>query len=561
MLRSGIKWLPVNVQDEDETFLARSRRDLRIQPFMRKGCGEYHSITTPEPAGDSVRSDILDKTHVLKAGVLLAALAGLSIAPPAAGQELPREVSLEEAISTARTNNPAFQVTRNEEDLADREVRSAYGGLLPTASASSGIGWQGSGEQRFGTLADQSRTSYYSSNFSIGLSYTVNGSTLLAPRQARASREAAQARIRSGDANLVLNVTQTYLEVLRQEDALTVVGRELERAEYNLRLAEGQLEVGSGTPLDVKQAEVAVGRAQVTLLRTEDAGRTARIRLMVAMGLDPDPNLSLTTRFAVTEPAWTESELLSLALESNPGLQALRANERSTSVAVQAARSRYLPSLSMSAGVSGFTQRASSTDFLLAQAEGQRQSQVAQCQFQNDLYSRLVDPIPPLNCNLLQLSDDQRQDIIERNDVWPFNFTRQPPQLSLSLSIPIFSGFSRSRQLQAAQIERENVQYRLRDQELALRADISAGLSAVRTAWQTAEIEVQNSSAADDQLQLAREQYAVGSASFLQLVEAETLKAQADRDRIGSVHAYHDTLASLEAVVGTSLRSSQDGSR
>jgi outer membrane protein len=479
---------------------------------------------------------------------------------------VPRELSLEEAIATAHANNPGFQVTRNDEELASQDVRSALGGLLPTASVSSGMAWQGAGEQRFGTLtAEQlgfrNQPSYYSSSYSLGMSYTLSGSTLLAPRQARAAREATEARIETGGANLALQITQTYLEVLRQDEALNVVRRELERAEYNLRLAEGQLEVGSATPLDVKQAEVAVGRARVTVLRTENAGRTARIRLLVGMGLDPDPDVRLTTRFEVTEPLWTEGELVALALERNPALDALRASLRANDVAVRAARSRFLPSLSLSAGISGFTQRASSTGFLIAQAEGQSEAQIQQCQFQNDLYSRLADPLPPMNCGLLQLSDADRQGISDRNSYFPFDFTGQPPQLSLTVSLPLFSGFSRSRQLQSARVEQENVRHRVREQELGLRAEISAGLSAVRTAWRTAEIEEQNSAVADDQLRLAREQYAVGSASFLQLVEAETLKAQADRDRIGSVHTYHETLADLEAVVGVSLRSSRDGSR
>jgi len=38
------------------------------------------------------------------------------------------------------------------------------------------------------------------------------------------------------------------------------------------------------------------------------------------------------------------------------------------------------------------------------------------------------------------------------------------------------------------------------------------------------------------------------------LVEAETVKAGADRDRVGAIFAYHDALASLESVVGISLR-------
>ena len=89
---------------------------------------------------------------------------------------------------------------------------------------------------------------------------------------------------------------------------------------------------------------------------------------------------------------------------------------------------------------------------------------------------------------------------------------------------------------------------------LALRADLLAGLSAVRTAFETARLEDRNQALADEQLRLAQEQYRVGLVSFLELVEAETVKAQADRERLAAIYQYHDSLANLEAVVGQPLR-------
>ena len=38
------------------------------------------------------------------------------------------------------------------------------------------------------------------------------------------------------------------------------------------------------------------------------------------------------------------------------------------------------------------------------------------------------------------------------------------------------------------------------------------------------------------------------------LLEAETLKVEADRAQVEAIFAYHDFLTNLEAVVGTSLR-------
>ena len=94
----------------------------------------------------------------------------------------------------------------------------------------------------------------------------------------------------------------------------------------------------------------------------------------------------------------------------------------------------------------------------------------------------------------------------------------------------------------------------MREQELALRADIESRIAIVQTSYESALIEQRNQALADEQLRLAQEQYRLGLSNFIALVEAETVKAQADRARVLSIFTYHDAVADLEAVVGTPLR-------
>jgi outer membrane protein TolC len=147
-----------------------------------------------------------------------------------------------------------------------------------------------------------------------------------------------------------------------------------------------------------------------------------------------------------------------------------------------------------------------------------------------------------------------RNNIVEGNSAFPFDFTRQPPSASLSVAIPIFPGLSRERQVEASRLQREDAEYLVREQELALRSDLAVGLGAVRTAYQSALLEQRNQTVADEQLRLARERYQLGAITFIDLVDAETVKAQADRQRLAAIYAYHDAITSLETVVGARLR-------
>ncbi|HAC05635.1 MAG TPA: hypothetical protein DCF71_07180, partial [Gemmatimonadetes bacterium] len=124
---------------------------------------------------------------------------------------------MEDALEIARGNNPGFLQTRNDEALADWDVRQAYGALLPTASAGSGVSWQGAGEQRFGslTLGDLGfggQPSYYFSNYNLGLNFSLDWAKLKRPSQARAQRGATVAQIRVAGTNLASGVTNAYLD-------------------------------------------------------------------------------------------------------------------------------------------------------------------------------------------------------------------------------------------------------------------------------------------------------------------------------------------------------------
>ena len=474
-------------------------------------------------------------------------------------QVVPAQLTLDEAIRIARLGNPGFQSVRNDTRVADWSVRSAYGDLLPFANLSSSLSWQGKGEQQFGSLTTSQlgfgdEPSYYFSSYNAGLNYSIAAESLFRPGREKAARNATVATIDQAEANLVRDVTILYMDVLRQQEGYLLAQQELERARFNLRLAEGQLEVGTATPRDVRQAEVSVGRAEVTLLQSEFAVSNARLALLVIMGAELQQEFTVASTFEVREPDWSEEELIAMALERNPGLIAERANQTVADSDVKMAQSSYYPSLSLSAGLSGFTREASTVESMIGQARAGVAGQRAQCNLLNEVYGRLSEPLPAQDCGIFVFSPDQQQAIATSNDAFPFDFTRQPARASLTVSVPVFQGFSRQLRVESARAAREDVRYRLRGAELDLRAQIASSLAAVRTAYETERIEERNQAVASEQLRLATEQYRVGSASFLDLVEAETVMAQADRERVASIYFYHDLLANLEALVGARLR-------
>jgi outer membrane protein len=470
-------------------------------------------------------------------------------------------LSLEEAIELARKNNPDFQARQNDASVADWAVREAYGNLLPGASASGSFGYQASGRPRFGIFTGSDlgidRTPvYYSSDYFLGLNYELNGAALVAPRREKATRVATEAGIVAADYELKANVTRQYLAVLRARDGVTLTQAEHERTAENLKLAQARVAVGAAVPLEAKQAEVEQGRAEVNVLQARNLLQTERLRLMQVLGIEVNREVELTTTFGIFDLPQTQAQLQATALQAHPQLVAARAAERASDAGVRMARSAYLPSLSLSAGLSGFTRQAGSTTYLVDQARDQMLGQRDQCEFLNAVTSRLTRPMPgfPADCSVFNLSSAQEQAIIAQNDVFPFDYSRQPWSAQLSISLPIFQGFGRELQVEQAKVGAADARYRVRGEELRLKTEIASAYLNVQTARQSVALEERNRSLAVEQLELARERYRVGVASYIELQEAETIRARADRAYLIALYSFHEGIAALETAVGQNLR-------
>ncbi|HUG40665.1 MAG TPA: TolC family protein [Longimicrobiales bacterium] len=490
-------------------------------------------------------------------GVAAAALAGGATAQEAV------TLTLAEALELARQNNPAFLSTRNDEGVAAWSLREAYGNFLPRASVNAGVDYQEPGAARIGTFTAEElgfarSPSYYFSDYSASVSLSLSGQTFFNVAQQRANRHAAAAGVRAAEVMLESAVTQSYIAVLRARDLVEVRRQQLERAEENLTLAAARAAAGVAIPLDAKQAQVERGRAQVNLLTAESDHETARLRLIQMIGLELDWDVRLTTEFTVFEPAWSRQSLVELATSTHPTLRSLGATASAQRSAARTAWSAYLPSLTALARLSGFTRQVGSDAYLIEQGKGALENRFESCQDFNDLNARLADPYPPQDCSRFALTDARLDSIqgavLLNNRAFPFDFEKQPMTFSVGVSLPVFQGFSRQRQIEQAEAAAEDTELLLRGERLRLRTDVGAAHRRLTTAYQAVRIEETNRVLAEEQLGMARERYRVGLDSFIQLTDAETLKSEADQAYLAAVYTFHEALADLESAVGQALR-------
>ena len=487
--------------------------------------------------------------------LLFALMATALAASGAAAQQAPATLSLDDALTLARRNNPSFRAQANDEAVAEWNVRSTYGSALPWANASTGMSWRAGGTRRIenidlGLKQPDQMTSGYS--LSVGLS--LSGATLFNMAEARAQRTATIAGIEAAEYNLEASVTRQYLLALRSRDAVILARRDLESAEQAAFLAEARIAAGAAARVDAAQALVEKGRAEVGVLQAEAAEEVERLRLFQVIGVDFQEAVDLTSEFRVFEPTWSLEQLTAEALAQHPQLTAARASESASRASARAARMSYLPSLNISGGWSGFTQKTLDEDYLLGAAADNSAAQIESCQRTNDLYSRLANPLPARDCSAFAFTDADRQQILADNRLFPFDFTKSPPSFNMSLSFPLLNGFQREAQVQRASAAAEDARHLRREQELRLRTELATTYLGLRTAYRSVEIEARNVTAAAEQLELQRERYRLGAGSILELTQAQGSKARADQAHLAALYSFHETLAALEAAVGRPLR-------
>lgn len=499
--------------------------------------------------------------NVRRRGRAALALAVLACAPTAlAAQQQPPAgpaLTLEQAVAAARERNPDMQAQRNDARSARAQVRESRLDFLPSASASTSFGYTAPGEERLGFSVSSTTPDFYSSNYRLGLSYDLSGAKLLQPTIARAQERATLERIEGYEANLVSQVAQQYIAALQAREQLEQSRREVERTAEHERLARARLEVGAGTPLDLRRAEVQRGQAEVAVVQRQNNYDTEILRLGQAMGAELPLTTQLVSTFQLFEPRWSADSLSALAIELNPGLDASRAGARAARTNVRAARSSYLPTMSFNVGVVGSVYSAGDLDPLVAQAMSGAQQQYAGCLQQNRLNALLGDPA--VDCSGFNPDDPAvaarlRSGIESSNPSFPFGYTRQPVQASVTFSLPIFNGYARERQVEEARVAADDAELGVRAQELKLRADVRAALLSLQTAYRTAQLQEQVVGRASEELRLAQERFRYGVASSVEVTDAQTSLAQAEQARIDAVYNFHRSLAALEALVGRPLR-------
>ena len=426
-------------------------------------------------------------------------LLALAIAIPSSATAQ-RALTLEEAVSMAKRNALVVIQAQGQSKSSSASTRAAYGAFLPSLNLTAGSTRQYTSGARTRVENGQVVTlpsTPWSSNAGLSASMTLfaGGGRLFDLKQARAREKSADVNETTAEFTAALNAKQAYYNVLAARESQVAAAAQLSQAEQQRKTAIARTNARVATRSDSLRAEIQYRTAQLAV--TE-----ARVSLDTS-------NASLTRAVASAEPVTAAEET-----SGPPGLalddEALRA-----------------------LALNGPAVRQAQADLTAARAGTK---------------SAWTDYLPSVNASYSRTGSGSGDDPEFVGSDFGYS-----GQLRFSASLPVFDQFQRELRVTQAKVGQENAEATLRDARLGALESFTTLLGAFHSAQERVISQTATVEAAEEDLRVQQQRYAVGASTLLDVLTSQTQLNQARSDLIRARYDQRIAKAQLEALVGREL--------
>jgi len=440
-------------------------------------------------------------------GVLM--LAG---ATGSASAQSVKSLTLGDAVTLALQHNIQVIQAQNRLEGSESSTRAAYGQLLPSLSASGSFSrqqqWQSSGV----TLINGVPVSYpagfsANNNYRAGISSQLtlfdgfaNTSNI---SRSQANYSSARYTVKGTEQAVILRTHVLFLGVARAYQLLNVADDNLKRSRRQLERITESNKVGAVALADVYRQQVQVGNDELALISAQNTYESSKADLIAYLGVDFNeaaysidvstfPADIDTTEFGVINRQYADfGALVTTGIAQRPDHQATVEAYNAASSSVTIARSGHLPTVSAS-GSYGYS---------------------------NQELGKLTD-----NRNL---------------------------SLGLTISLPIFNGFSTSNQVEQAQVSEMNAHEDLEQSKRQIAVDIRKALLDLQQAEKRVIVTQTSVFSAEMDRKIAEEKYNLGAGTLLDMLVATANYTNAVSGKVNSIFDYLLAKKSMEYALGT----------
>ena len=398
-------------------------------------------------------------------------------------------LSLRGAMQAAVDKNPTVRLFKEQITQAEHAADTSFGVLLPNVSG------RLSGARRrffFGSFGGTPSVSKPIDFYEARASLTQNIFSLSLIQRWRAATtgvEVANLDSEVSERDTMATAGLVYLEALRAQKAVNARQADVKLNKELLRLATERKSAGMATSLDVTRARVQLENERQRLLVARNDYNRAKLNLIRAIGLSFDVQLVLTDELEVVAiPKQTEKEALLVAQENRVELQAQKRRERLAALTLSSVVSERIPSLEASGDVG--------------------------------------------------LIGNQIPDALTTDNV------------QVLMRVPIFDGGQREGRISENRSLVRQEAIRTQDLQYQVVLEVRDALLTIESAQQQVEVAQLGLKLSLKELNLARERFAVGIATNIEVTNAQTSVAQARDNLIEALFTFNAARVNLARAQG-----------
>jgi outer membrane protein TolC len=284
-------------------------------------------------------------------GVLLL---GVMLAGAMAAQELPKQLTLSQAITIALTNNSLIRTAQSRLDEASGRYEQSRSVLLPQIEIDARQAYLTMNLIGLGidipTVPQGKQGPFGSMDARIALTQDLlNIANLQAWKSSSTRQESSRLSVDNAREVVVLNVVGAYLQALRAKASRNTLMEQTKLANDLYQLTEDRVKQGVSAPLESNRAQQQVNSLEQQRQEAEQDYIAAKLSLANLLQAHITADFEVDDAAAYGVDSTVESDTaVNEALASRPDFRAAQANVKAAELQVKSVKSSRWPSISAS---------------------------------------------------------------------------------------------------------------------------------------------------------------------------------------------------------------------
>ncbi len=443
------------------------------------------------------------------------------------------KLTLEAAIGIALKNNPQLKQSGLQYELSTSDLEQAKWRRWPSLNFSASQGFSfGRNIDPFTNQFVQQNVSFNNYSLSAGVTLFNGGALQNTVKQNQLTQNASEKDLEAARNDVMLNVALAYLQILNNQELITVAERQIEATQYQLERTAKLVEAGSLAESNLFDLKSQLANDELSLVNAQNNLESSKLslkQLMNVIGGEPVEVVTIT----LADPTLqlydaSVDEVFNSAVSNLPQMKAAELKIQAAAKGIDIARSAYLPSLTLSGSIGTSFSSVAPKERFIGDGSGSTTIEVPS----PNQYVLVGDTRVPIY-SIVTTPNGANQHFGYFDQL---NYNRNP-SFNLSLRIPIFNAFQAKYQVNSARINHLNTQYQ---GELALqqiRQNVEQAYIAMSNAAKRYSATANQVRALEETFRVAESRFNVGA---INSAEYNIAKANLDQARANLVQTKYD---------------------